>query len=673
MASKNVVKEIAELRSELDRHNRLYYLDAAPEISDRDYDRLMARLVELETEHPDLITPESPTQRVGGAPLAEFATVVHSVPMLSIDNTYSYDEVREWDVRVRKGLNKGEQVKYVVEIKVDGVAVSLRYEHGKLVLGATRGDGERGDDITANLRTVRDIPLSLHGRAPELLEVRGEVFMPNSELARINELRRAEGERPFENPRNSTAGTLKLLDSRICGQRRLRFVSHGLGEARDVHVTSYFKITRMLKEWGVPISPYTTCYDTIEEVIAHAQNWEQKRNSLDFQTDGLVIKVDDLGQRARLGSRSKSPRWTIAFKYEAEQAITKISSIGVQVGKTGKLTPVADLVPVRLAGTTVKRATLHNADEIARKDIRVGDTVVIQKAGEIIPQVVRVEHDSRDGSEVPFVFPTHCPNCGAPVVRDAHEVDYRCSNPPSACTEQLKGRLRYFAHRDAMDIDGLGEKLIDQLVSTGLVRSLADLYRLDVPTLSGLERMGKKSAENLVASIEGSKHRSLDRFVAGLAIRHVGTRMAEVLAQRFKALEKLRTASLADLESTPEVGPIVAASIHDFFQDRDHQQLLDELAAVGLSPQPFEPPTAAGGELVFVGKTFVLTGTLPKRTRPESEELIKKLGGKVSGSVSKMTSFVLAGDEAGSKLDKARQLGVPVIDEEEFERMAGLG
>ena len=384
-----------------------------------------------------------------------------------------------------------------------------------------------------------------------------------------------------------------------------------------------------------------------------------------------MIKVDDLGQRARLGSRSKSPRWTIAFKYEAEQAITKISSIGVQVGKTGKLTPVADLVPVRLAGTTVKRATLHNADEIARKDIRVGDTVVIQKAGEIIPQVVRVEHDARDGSEVPYVFPTHCPNCGAPVVRDAHEVDYRCSNPPSACTEQLKGRLRYFAHRDAMDIDGLGEKLIDQLVSTGLVRSLADLYRLDVPTLAELERMGKKSAENLVAGIEGSKHRSLDRFVAGLAIRHVGTRMAEVLAERFKTLEKLRAASLADLESTPEVGPVVAASIHDFFQDRDHQQLLDELAAVGLAPQPFKPPTAAAGELVFAGKTFVLTGTLPKRTRPEAEELIKKLGGKVSGSVSKMTSYVLAGDEAGSKLEKARQLGVPVIDEEEFERMAG--
>jgi DNA ligase (NAD+) len=663
--------EIARLRDELNRHNRLYYEETAPEISDREYDRLMARLMELEAAHPELATPDSPSRRVGGAPLAEFETVRHSVPMLSIDNTYNYDEVREWDARVRRGLNKGEAVKYVVELKIDGVAVSLRYEKGDFVLGATRGDGERGDDITANLRTVREVPLRLHDHPPDLLEVRGEVFMTNSELARLNELRRAEGERPFENPRNSTAGSLKLLDPRICGQRRLRFIGHGLGASQGVHETSYHAVTQKLKRWGIPVSPHTKCYDSIDEVIAHAQEWEHKRNMLDYQTDGLVIKMDDLGQRERLGARSKSPRWAIAFKYEAEQAITKINHIGVQVGKTGKLTPVADLVPVRLAGTTVKRATLHNADEIARKDIRVGDTVVIQKAGEIIPQVVRVEHDARDGSEQPFVFPTHCPNCGAPVVRDPHEVDYRCSNPPSACTEQLKGRLKYYAHRDAMDIDGLGDKLIEQLVSGGLVRSLADLYRLDVPTLSELERMGKKSAENLVAAIEGSKHRSLDRFLSGLAIRHVGTRMAEVLAQRYRTLEKLRNASLAELEATPEVGPVVAASVHDFLQDEEHNRVLDDLAAVGVAPEPYKPPTAGAGKLAFAGKTFVLTGTLPKRTRPEAEALIKQLGGKVSGSVSKMTSYVLAGEDAGSKLDKARALGIPVIDEAEFERMAG--
>jgi len=672
MASKKVEHEIGKLRDEINRHNRLYYLDAAPEISDREYDRLMARLMELEAEHPELVSPVSPSQRVGGAPLAEFASVAHAVPMLSIDNTYNFDEVREWDARVRRGLNPGELVTYVIELKVDGVAVSLRYEEGKFVLGATRGDGERGDDITANLRTVRDIPLSLHGRPPALLEVRGEVYMTNSELARLNELRRADGEKPFENPRNSTAGTLKLLDSRICAGRRLRFISHGLGEARGLQEDSYQKITQKMKAWGVPVSDLTRCYDSIDAVIEHAREWEHKRNTLDFQTDGLVIKIDDLNQRQRLGARSKSPRWTIAFKYEAEQAITKIAHIGVQVGKTGKLTPVADLVPVRLAGTTVKRATLHNADEIARKDIRIGDTVVIQKAGEIIPQVVRVEHEGRDGSEVPFVFPTHCPNCGAPVVRDPHEVDYRCSNPPSACTEQLKGRLRYYAHRDAMDIDGLGDKLIDQLVSGSLVRSLADLYRLDVPTLADLERMGKKSAENLVAAIEGSKHRTLDRFLAGMAIRHVGTRMAEILAERYQTLDRLKSASLAELEATPEVGPVVAASVHDFFQNPEHRRLLEDLAAVGVSPQAYKSPTTGGSQLVFAGKTFVLTGTLPKRTRPEAEALIKQLGGKVSGSVSKMTSFVLAGAEAGGKLDKARDLGIAVIDEAEFERLAGV-
>jgi DNA ligase (NAD+) len=672
MAAKGVQHEINQLRTEIDRHNRLYYLEAEPEISDREYDRLMARLIELEAAHPELVTPDSPSQRVGGAPLAQFATVIHAVPMLSIDNTYSFEEIREWDARVRKGLNPGEPVHYVVELKVDGVAVSLRYEHGRFAVGATRGDGERGDDISANLRTVRQIPLALHGHPPNLLEVRGEVFMTNSELARLNVLRKEAGERPFENPRNSTAGSLKVLDPKICGQRRLRFISHGLGEATGLSERSYRKITEKLKAWGVPVSEHMGYYDSIDKVIEHAQDWEHRRNSLDFQTDGLVIKVDDLGQRERLGARSKSPRWTIAFKYEAEQAITKIRHIGVQVGKTGKLTPVADLEPVRLGGTTVKRATLHNADEIARKDIRVGDTVVIQKAGEIIPQVVRVEHDARDGSEVPFVFPTHCPNCGAPVVRDPGEVDYRCSNPPSLCTEQLKGRLRYFAHRDAMDIDGLGEKLIEQLVSGGLVRSLADLYRLDVPTLAELERMGKKSAENLVEAIEKSKHRTLDRLITGLAIRHVGTRMGEVLAQRYPTLEALRNASLAELEGTPEVGPVVAASIHDFFQNPEHRQLLDDLKAVGVASAPYKPAVRSGGNIPFAGKTFVLTGTLPRRTRPEAEALIKQLGGKVTGSVSKMTSYVLAGAEAGSKLEKARELGIPVIDEAQFERMAGV-
>ncbi len=673
MASKAIEREVAQLRSELNRHNYLYYVEARPEVSDREYDRMMERLTALEAQHPELVTSDSPTQRVGGQPLEGFATVRHVVPMLSIDNTYSYDEVREWDARVRRGLNPGEPVRYVVELKVDGVAVSLRYEDCRLVLGATRGDGERGDDITANLKTVHEVPLSLRDCPASVLEVRGEVYMTNSELLRLNELRRAAGETLFANPRNSTAGSLKLLDPKQCGRRRLRFISHGLGEYRGIDETSYFALTRLIKKWGIPVSPHTARYDSIDEVIEHARRWSDRRNTLDFQTDGLVVKVDDLDQRERLGARSKSPRWTIAFKYEAEQAVTRLTAITVQVGKTGKLTPVAELEPVLLAGTTVKRASLHNADELERKDIRVGDAVVIQKAGEIIPQVVRVEVDARKGDETSFRFPTTCPSCGAPVERSAEEVDYYCSNPPSKCLEQLKEWIRWYAHRDAMDVDGLGEKLIHQLVDKGLVKTLADLYRLDAATLTDLERMGKKSADNLVKAIEASKTRTLDRLLTGLTIRHVGTRMSEVIAEKVQTLDRIRAMSLADLEALPEVGPVVAASIHEYFQDSENRKLLDELQEVGVAPQPLVPVHAAGKKTPFAGLTFVITGTLPKRSRPEAEALIKQRGGKVTGSVSKMTSYVLAGEEAGSKLDKAKQLGIPVIDEAELERMAEGG
>jgi DNA ligase (NAD+) len=671
MADKDVESELAALRAEINRHSRLYYVEAAPEISDKEYDRLMKRLEEIEGNHPDLVTPDSPSQRVGGEPLGSFQTVMHAVPMLSIDNTYNYDEIREWHTRVLKGLRTGEQVRYAVELKVDGVAVSLRYEAGKFILGATRGDGERGDDVTNNLRTVRGIPLALEGSPPDLLEVRGEVYMPNSELVRLNELRRAAEETPFANPRNATAGSLKLLDPRLCGQRRLRFISHGLGAFRGISAASYSEILAMLRTWGIPVSPHNAVYDTIDEVIEHIHRWESLRNTLDYQTDGLVIKLDDIGQRARLGTTSKSPRWVIAFKYEAEQAITKLLGITVQVGKTGKLTPVADLTPVLLAGTTVKRASLHNADEILRKDVRIGDTVVIQKAGEIIPQVVRVETEARDGTERPFDFPRSCPSCGGPVERLPGEVDFHCTNSPSRCPEQLKEWLRWFAHRDAMDIEGLGSKLIDQLVDRGLVRSLADLYRLNEPTLAELERMGKKSAHNLVTALETSKQRSLDRFITGLTIRHIGTRSAEILALRFSTLDALRAASLAELEGVPEIGPVVAASVHDFFQDEENRRLLDDLLAVGVQPAPVRPVIAAAGGLPLAGKTFVLTGTLPRRTRPEAENLIKQHGGKVTGSVSKSTSYVLAGEDPGSKLDKAKQLNIPVIDEDELERMIG--
>jgi DNA ligase (NAD+) len=496
--------------------------------------------------------------------------------------------------------------------------------------------------------------------------------MTNSELVRLNELRRAHDEPPFANPRNSTAGSLKLLDPKLCGQRRLRFVAHGRGGVSGLNVKSHSELLAALRKMGIPVSPHTAVFDSIDKVIAHAQTWDTKRNTLDYQTDGLVIKVDELGQQDRLGTRSKSPRWMIAFKYEAEQAVTKVVDITVQVGKTGKLTPVADLTPVLLAGTTVKRASLHNADEILRKDVKIGDTVVIQKAGEIIPQVVRVETDARDGSERAFHFPKTCPSCGAPVARAEGEVDFHCTNTALKCPERLKEWTRWFAHRDAMDIDGLGTKLIDQLVDQKLVKSLADLYRLDEPTLADLERMGKKSAQNLVAALEESKHRTLDRLITGLTIRHVGTRSAEILAERYETIDGLRSAALPELESIPEIGPVVARSIFEFFQDAENQRLLDDLRSVGVVPEPLRRTVSSGGTLPLAGKTFVLTGTLPKRSRADAEALIKRHGGKTTGAVSKSTTYVLAGEEAGSKLEKAKQLKIPIIDEAELERMVGL-
>ena len=668
--TENVETTLAELRAEIDRHNRLYYIDAAPQISDRDYDRLHERLITIEAEHPELVTPDSPSQRVGGHALDQFVTVKHSAPMLSIENTYNYDEIREWDDRVRRGLSQGEPVRYVVELKVDGVAVSLRYEAGTLALGATRGDGYEGDDVTSNIRTVRGIPLVLADDPPPVLEVRGEVYMTNAELVRLNERRVADEETPFANPRNSTAGSLKLLDSKLCARRRLRFLAHGLGESTGLRASSYADILKDLQRWGLPIAPGNASYDSIDGVLDHAKLWETKRHELEFQTDGLVIKVDDLRQRERLGTRSKSPRWVIAFKYEAEQALTKVLGILVYVGKTGKLTPVADLTPVLLAGTTVRRASLHNAEEIARKDVRIGDFVMIQKAGEIIPQVVRVEIEARTGDELVYEFPTTCPSCGSAVIKEAGEVDSRCSNSPSVCPAQLKELIFWYAHRDAMDIEGLGEKLIAQLVDSGLVKGPADLYRLEEGTLANLERMGKKSAKNLVDAIEGSKHRGLDHLLAGLTIRHVGTRGSEVLAERFRTLDALIEADLVTLEAIPEVGAVVAASVHAYFHDESNRQRLAELRSVGVEPPPFQPSTVGASKLLLAGKTFVLTGTLPKRSRGEAEALIKRMGGKVTGSVSKSTNYLLTGEAAGSKLDKAKALGITIVSEADLEGWA---
>src|SRR5262245_13784741 len=537
----NPVARIVELRRQIDRHNYLYYVDAKPEISDRDFDRLLDELQALESQHPELVTPDSPTQRVGGQPIEGFRTVKHREPMLSIDNTYNAGELREFDARVRKLLGS-EPVSYVVELKIDGVAMSLTYEGGLLTVGATRGDGERGDDVTHNLRTIREIPLRLHTEEPPaLFEARGEVYMTRADLIRVNRQREEAGEEPFANPRNLAAGSLKMLDPRLSAERRLKFFSYGVGAVEGVEVDSHSETLQLLRKYGFPLNRHVESFGDIDAVIAYCDSWADRRHDLPYETDGMVIKVDDYDQRRRLGVRSKSPRWAVAYKFAAEQAVTRLNAIELQVGKTGKLTPVARLDPVRLAGTTVSNASLHNASEIARKDIRVGDMVVVEKAGEIIPYVVRSEASARTGGEKVFEFPKKCPLCGSPVERDAKGAFYRCTN--KNCVGQIKKVLRSFARRGAMDIEGLGDKLVDQLVDSGLVNSIPDLYRLTLEQLLDLERMGEKSAQNLLDGLQASKERGLARLLTGLAIQHVGDSVADLLAQEFGSADALMSAS----------------------------------------------------------------------------------------------------------------------------------
>ncbi|MFM1802214.1 MAG: ligA ligase [Planctomycetota bacterium] len=668
-----ILDEVNRLRKELEEHNRHYYVEAQPVISDREFDAMMARLVELDRDYPELADANSPSQRVGGQPLEGFESHRHLQPMLSIDNTYSQAEIQDWVDRVHRLLPAGEQVEFTVELKVDGVSANLLYEQGRLTRGLSRGDGTTGDDITANLRTVRDIPLSLDNGPgvqppPDRIEIRGEVYMTFAEMDRLNVIRRERGDVALANPRNSTAGSLKLLDSRQCAQRHLHFEAHTLGFVARDHMPARFSETfELFRNWGVPISPHWRVCRSVEEIIEYAKYWETERSSLGFPIDGLVIKVDRFDHREILGYTSKAPRWAISYKYEAEEATTRLLSVTFQVGKTGKVTPVAELEPVLLAGTTVQRASLHNFDEIRRKDVRIGDRVVIQKAGEIIPQVVRVDLAARTGEEVEIALPDHCPVCGAALEQVSGEVDWRCKAGREGCTGQLKTWLAYWASRICMEIDGLGEKVVDQLVDQGMVSSPADLYHLTVEEIASLERMGGKSAENLVKAIAASRNRPLNRFLTALNIRHVGERLGEVLAERYGTLQALREARLEELESTPEVGSIVAGSIHEFFRRESTVTLLDELALAGVEPTKVERRVTDG--LPLSGKTVVLTGTLPRRARHEAETLIKRLGGKTSGSVSKKTDFVLAGAEAGSKLEKARSLGVTIVDEDWLDQL----
>jgi DNA ligase (NAD+) len=666
----SVRKQLEKLREQIDYHNYKYYVEAAPEISDRVFDRLMQQLQELEKAHPELVTPDSPTQRVGGQPLAEFRQVRHRVPMLSIDNTYNEEDLREFDARTRRWL-KGQKPAYLVEQKIDGVSVTLLYENGRFTLGATRGDGSRGDDITQNLRTIRDIPLRLrtdHHRAPDVLEVRGEVYLTATELSRLNRVQAERGGRLFANTRNAAAGSLKLLDPRLCAQRHLRFFAHSEGQLEGLHVKTHDQFLNLVGAFGIPIVPRSDVFDSIDAVVAYCHEQLEARHAFEYEMDGLVVKVNDFGQRARLGATSHAPRWAIAYKVELWQGSTRIKEIYVQVGKTGVLTPVAALEPVAIAGSTITRVSLHNADEIARKEIRIGDTVVVEKAGKVIPNVVRVELEKRTGREKRFPFPTKCPACGSTVARDAGGVYIRCLNP--SCPAQLKERLRFFAHRQAMDIEGLGPALIDQLVDRGLVQSLPDLYRLRLEQLVELEHIGKKSAQNLLDAIAASKKRGLTRVLAGLGIRHIGTRNARLLAEEFGSIEALMKSSEQRLARISGIGPVAAKSIHQFLHSEIGRKTIEELRSFGVKMKEEKAaPDKTGTKLA--GKTVVVTGTLERFTRDEVEELIQELGGKVSSSVSHKTSYVLAGKEPGSKLEKARELGIEVLSEKEFLKRIG--
>ncbi len=656
------------LCKEIEKHNELYYVHAKPEISDYEYDMLMKELEEIEKEFPQLKTPYSPTQRVAGKVIDEFKSVEHTVPMLSIDNTYNEGEIREFDNRIKKALDFEGNINYVVELKIDGVAIAVRYNDRIFSQAITRGDGFRGDDITDNARTIRSIPLRLTNTAPNYLEVRGEVFMLNKELERLNQIREELGEEPFRNPRNTTAGTLKLKDTKQVAQRKLNvFFYEVILDETDKHfIKSHTDTLNYLKEWGFPVNPHWKACKNIEEVIEYCNSWREKRHTLEYEIDGMVIKVNEHSIREQLGSTSKSPRWVIAYKFPAETARTKLLNIKIQVGKTGTLTPVAEMEPVPLAGTIVKRATLHNFEELERKDIRIGDTVEIQKAGEIIPQVIRPIIELRPPGTKPFPLPEACPVCGSKVKKDPEGVYYRCISID--CPAQLKQKIQHFAQRRAMDIEGLGTALIEQLVNKGLIKNIADIYHLKKEQLVQLERMGNKSAENLLKAIEASKNKPLSALLFGLGIRHVGHHLAEVLSNHFKSIDDLINADFEKLTEINEVGPVVAKSIKDFFSTKANIELIEDLKKLGIKTCETEESIKRAKNILY-GKIFVVTGTLKNYTRDQIEQQIKLFGGKVLSSVSKNTDFVLVGENPGSKFEKAKQLGIKTVTEDEFENM----
>ena len=664
-----VAQRVERLRDEIRYHDRKYYIEAAPEISDLEYDRLLGELKKLEAAHPELITPDSPTQRVSEQPVDYLPSVPHRVPMLSIENTYDIASLQKFGRRTEKLLGD-ETVSWVVELKIDGVAVSLVYENGILVRGVTRGNGVVGDDITHNVRTIGDVPLRLVGKdVPPVLEVRGEVYMTNSDLVQLNEQQQAKGLALYANTRNVAAGTIRMLDSRICAQRRLRLFCHGIGYCEGLKADNHIDFLREIGRYGLPPTPFVQSFDNFDAAVAHCEELMGQLHELDFEVDGLVLKVNRFDQRERLGATSKSPRWLIAYKFEKYEAPTRLLEIQVQVGKSGAITPVAILEPVQLAGTTVSRASLHNAEEIERKDVRVGDIVIVEKAGKVIPHIVRVEKHQRKSELPEFRFPKKCPVCGTKVVKDEGGVYIRCPNP--LCPAQLKERIRYYASRAAMDVEGLGDKLVEQLVERELVRSFGDLYRLTDEQLHQLERMGKKSAEKLLAGIEASKSRGLAKVLNAISIRHVGSRVAQVLAEHFGSMQALRSASVEEISEIHEIGDVIAQSVYDFLHSKYGEQTVDDLASVGVVMEAPRRKVVANGALA--GKTFVVTGTLRERSRDEMHALIEKHGGRAASSVSKKTDYLIAGSDAGSKLAKAQKLGVPIIDEDELDALIGNG
>ncbi|HEX6129915.1 MAG TPA: NAD-dependent DNA ligase LigA [Candidatus Limnocylindria bacterium] len=692
MSPADPAARVAELRTIIEEANYRYHVLDAPTMEDAEYDRLLRELQDLEAAHPELASPDSPTQRVGGAPSTTFENVRHQVPMLSLGNAFGHDELREFDARVRRGLGLGDDdppVTYACELKIDGLAISLRYEGRSFVRGVTRGDGTTGEDVTANLRTVRAIPLRLRADPPgDRLEVRGEVYMPRGSFAELNEQLEREGKPLYANARNTTAGTVRQKDPRVTASRRLALWCYQVVGAEGIG--SHTESLQLIRELGLPVNPASRRVQGIDEVIGYVEEWADKRKDLDYETDGIVVKVDSVALQQQLGFVARAPRWAIAYKFPAQQVTTKLEEIEVYVGRTGALTPVAHVTPVFVGGTTVRNATLHNIDEIRRKDLRVGDTVVLQRAGDVIPEVVSAVVDARNGSEVVWEMPSACPVCGTDAVREEGEVVWRCPNP--WCPAQRVGGLLHFSGRGGVDVDGLGYKIMLQLIERELVRRPADIFRLDVETLEGLERLGRKSAENLRAAIQAARRRPLARILNGLGIRHVGEQTAIDLAAWLtretpraegeteadwtrRVADRLRDASVEELTQVFGIGKVVAEGIALYFADEHTRDTLHDLLDAGVvaeAPEPGEA-VAASGEGPLAGRTLVVTGTLPGFSRQEAEEAIRAAGGHAAGSVSKATDFLVAGDKAGSKLAKAEQLGVPVLDEEAFRRLLERG